>query len=156
MKPRPLAPLSQRAITLAGIVGVAIGWLAHRVWDSAYASSPAPLVSWLQPASLAVVGALLLLLAGITHKQIKERHLLEPQKAVNRLVLGRAGALAGALVAGAYLGYAISWLDYAGDPLAAQRIWLSLAAAAAGLLVVLGGLLLERACRIDPPEADHA
>lgn len=155
MRPKPLAPLSQRAITLAGIVGVVSGWFAHRVWDHAYAS-PAPLVSWLQPVSLAVIGGVLLLLAGITHRQLKERHLLDPQKAVNRLVLGRAGALVGALVTGGYLGYAISWLNYSGDPLASHRVWLSLAAAAAGLLVVLGGLLLERACRIDPPEADRA
>lgn len=152
---RPLAPLSQRAVSLAAIIGIACGWLAHRVWDHT-SSSPAPLVSWLQPVSLAVIGGLLLLLAGVTRKQIKERHLLEPQRAVNRLVLGRAGALVGALVTGGYLGYAISWLGYSGDPLASQRIWLSLAAAAAGLLVVLGGLLLERACRIDPPEADRA
>lgn len=155
MRPKPLAPLSQRAITLAGIVGVVSGWFAHRVWDHAYAS-PAPLVSWLQPVSLAVIGGVLLLLAGITHRQLRERHLLDPQKAVNRLVLGRAGALVGALVTGGYLGYAISWLNYSGDPLASHRVWLSLAAAAAGLLVVLGGLLLERACRIDPPEADRA
>ena len=155
MRPKPLAPLSQRAITLAGIAGVVSGWSAHRVWDHAYAS-PAPLVSWLQPVSLAVIGGVLLLLAGITRRQLKERHLLDPQKAVNRLVLGRAGALVGALVTGGYLGYAISWLNYSGDPLASHRVWLSLAAAAAGLLVVLGGLLLERACRIDPPEADRA
>jgi hypothetical protein len=106
--------------------------------------------------SLAVIGGVLLLLARITRRQVKERHLLDPQKAVNRLVLGRAGALAGAVVTGGYLGYAISWLNYAGDPLASHRVWLSLAAAAAGLVVVLGGLLLERACRIDPPEGDRA
>lgn len=150
-----LAPLSQRAISLAGIAGVASGWLLHRIWEHAYAS-PAPVVTWLQPISLGVIGAILVLLARITRKQIKERQLLEPHKAVNRLVLGRAGALAGALVAGGYLGYAISWLGYAGDPLALERIWLSIASAAAALLVVLGGLLLERACRIDPPEPDRA
>ncbi|BBH17788.1 hypothetical protein Back2_20750 [Nocardioides baekrokdamisoli] len=155
MKRQPLAPLSQRAITLAGVVGVACGWLAHRVWDGTNSTS-APLVSWLQPVSLAVIAAILLLLAVITRKQVRERHLLEPQKAVNRLVLGRAGALVGSLVTGGYLGYAISWLGYSGDPLASRRIWLSLAAAAAGLLIVVGGLLLERACRIDPPEADRA
>ena len=34
----------------------------------------------------------------------------EPHRAVNRLVLGRAGALVGALVAGGYAGYAVSWI----------------------------------------------
>jgi hypothetical protein len=99
---------------------------------------------------------LLLVLARITRKQVTEGHRLEPHQAVNRLMLGRASAVAGAMVAGAYLGYAISWLGYPGDPLAPQRVWLSIASASAAILVLVGGLLLERACRIDPPEPDHA
>jgi hypothetical protein len=148
-------PLSQRAVSLAAIFGVAFGWLLHRVWEWAY-DTPAPVITWIQPVGLVLVGALLLMLARITRRQVKEGHRLEPHKAVNRLVLGRASALAGAVAAGGYLGYAISWLGYPGDPLAHQRVWLSIASASAGVLVVVGGLLLERACRIDPPEGDHA
>ena len=66
---------------------------------------------------------------------------------MNRLVLARAGALVGALVAGGYAGYAVSWI---GDPaeLAGQRIIRSLVAVAAGVVIVVGALLLERACRV--------
>ena len=152
---QPLTPLSQKAVTIAAILGIAVGWILHRVWERAYASPP-PLVTWLQPVSLALIGVVLLLLARITRIQERERQVLEPQKAVNRLILGRAGAIVGALVAGGYLGYAISWLGYAGDPLAGQRIWLSVASMAAGVLITVGGLLLERACRIDPPEPESA
>ena len=66
---------------------------------------------------------------------------------MNRLVLSRAGALVGALVAGGYAGYALSWI---GDPaeLAGQRILRSLVAVAAGIVIVVGALLLERACQV--------
>jgi integral membrane sensor domain MASE1 len=78
------------------------------------------------------------------------RERLEPHQAVNRLVLARAGALVGALVAGGYAGYAISWI---GDPaeLAGQRILRSVIAVVAGVLIVVGALLLERACRVRKP-----
>ena len=72
---------------------------------------------------------------------------LEPHRAVNRLVLGRAAALVGALVAGGYAGYAVSWI---GDPaeLAGQRILRSAVAVAAGITTMVAALLLERACRV--------
>jgi sulfite exporter TauE/SafE len=72
---------------------------------------------------------------------------------VNRLVLARACAYVGCLVAGAYIGYAISWLGNGSD-LAAQRGIRSAVAGLAGILVVVAGLLLERACRV-PPEDDE-
>jgi hypothetical protein len=72
---------------------------------------------------------------------------LEPHRMVNRLVLARACALVGALVAGGYAGYAVSWLGVDAE-LAAQRAWRSAAAAAGGVAMVITSLLLERACRV--------
>ena len=46
----------------------------------------------------------------------------EPHHAVNRLVLAKSCALAGALVAGGYLGYALSWLGLTDAELAQQRM----------------------------------
>ena len=46
---------------------------------------------------------------------------LEPHQAVNRLVLARACALVGALVAGGYVGYALSWVGVDAE-LAGQRV----------------------------------
>ena len=87
-----------------------------------------------------------------TYRAVQVRHeRLEPHRAVNRLVLARAGALVGGLVAGCYAGYALSWV---GDPaeLAGQRIVRSLISVAAGVVIVVGALLLERACRVQRPE----
>ena len=78
---------------------------------------------------------------------------LEPHRAVNRLVLARACALVGALVAGGYVGYAVSWVGVDTE-LADQRVWRSAVAALAGVAIVITSLLLERACRVrsDPDE----
>ena len=92
--------------------------------------------------------------AWSTYRTLHRRHQrLQPHHAVNRLVLGqgvRAGRVV--LVAGGYLGYALSWLGShrrrAGPGTGAA---LAVGAAAAVLLVV-GSLLLERACRVGKDE----
>ena len=82
------------------------------------------------------------------------RERLDPHRAVNRLVLARACAFAGALVGGGYLGYAAAWVGDA-SPLADERITRSALAAVAGLVTVVASLLLERACRVRSDDAEH-
>ena len=147
-----LRPTSYAVVAAWGIGGLVLGWL----WKPAaeQLNGTAPVVSWAQPAALWLVAVVL----GITWWQTRSvvqvrRERLEPHRAVNRLVLARAGALVGALVAGGYAGYAVAWI---GDPaeLAGQRILRSVVAVLAGLAMVAGALLLERACRVrkDPPK----
>jgi hypothetical protein len=145
-----LRPLSYAVVTAWAVTGLVLGWLWHPVSERIFAT--APVVSWAQPAAL----WLIVLAIGITwwHTwrtvQVR-RERLEPHRAVNRLVLGRAGALVGALVAGGYAGYAVSWI---GDPaeLAGQRILRCVVAVVAGVAIAAGGLLLERACRVRTPD----
>jgi hypothetical protein len=97
----------------------------------------------------AVVGAS----AYLTRRVVRrDRSSLAHHQAVNRLVLGKACALAGALVTGGYLGYALAQLGV-DEPAADTRLWRSLVAALAGLAVCVAALLLELACRV-PPEDD--
>jgi hypothetical protein len=79
---------------------------------------------------------------------------LSPHQAVNRLVLARACAYVGALAGGVYIGYAVSWLGVSSTELAGQRAFRAACAGVSGVLIVVGGLLLERACRV-PPEDDE-
>ncbi len=73
----------------------------------------------------------------------RNRFDLAPHQAVNRLALGKACAIAGAFLVGAYLGYALAQLGV-GDPSSTTRLWRScLAALAAG--VVMGAALLSGA-----------
>ena len=150
--PEPrLQPTSAATVGGSIMVGLVAGWLLHPVADRV--GTP-PVVSWLQPIALFFVGAVLLSAALVTHRALHvRREWLEPHRAVNRLVLARACVVVGGLVAGGYAGYAVSWLGVPGE-LADDRIVRSLVAAAAGVVIVVGALLLERACRVrkDPDE----
>jgi hypothetical protein len=141
-----LRPTSVGLVTAWAVGVLVLGWLWKRVAEEV--TGTAPVVSWAQPAALWLVAVAIGITWWQTHRAVQVRHeRLEPHRAVNRLVLARAAALVGALVAGGYAGYALAWL---GDPaeLAGQRILRSVVAVLAGVAMVAGALLLERACRV--------
>ncbi|GAB2871514.1 DUF3180 domain-containing protein [Nocardioides pacificus] len=143
---RRLQPTSWQALLGWGLAGLVGGWAVRPLFE--WISGTAPLVTWLQVSALLLVAVLLAVTAWLTWRVVHVRHeRLEPQQAVNRLVLARACALVGALVAGGYLGYALSWVG-ASAQLADQRVVRSLVAAAAGVAIAITSLLLERACRV--------
>ena len=145
-----LRQLGPGAVVVALCLGLVVGWLVRRA--AAYVGTPAPLVSWTQAAVLFLAAAILGVLAWHTRRALDGRlQRPEPHRLVNRLVLARASAIAGAFVAGGYLGYAVSWLGV-GAELAGERATRSLLAGLGGLLVLMMSLWLERACRV--PGAD--
>jgi hypothetical protein len=142
-----LRPTSARALTVCVVAGLVLGWAVHPVLVAV--SGRPPLVSWAQALALVLVAAIMAFLAWHTWQTVQVRGArLEPHQAVNRLVLARACALAGALVAAGYVGYAVSWL---GDASQHADRWMarSLVAAAGAAGVTLASLALERACRTD-------
>lgn len=142
-----LRPTSPGALTACAVLGLVGGWALHPLM-SRLAGGP-PLVSWAQALALVLVAAIMVFLAWQTWQTVQvRRERLEVHQAVNRLVLARACALCGALVAAGYLGYAISWLGDASQ-YADRWILRSLVAAAAAGVVTLASLALERACRTD-------
>jgi sulfite exporter TauE/SafE len=148
-----IRPTSATVVTAWGVAGMVGGWVLHPFAEQV--NGTAPVVSWAQPAALLLLALTVGVTAWHTWRSVQvRRERLEPHRAVNRLVLGRAAALVGAFVAGGYLGYAVSWIGVDAE-LAGQRILRSLVAVVAGVLLVVGGLLLERACRVrsDRPEA---
>lgn len=147
--PRPgsLRPTTGRALTIAAVTGLVGGWASHPLVDR-WTGQP-PLVSWTQSLALVLVGSIMSFLAWHTWMTVQVRGgWLEPQRAVNRLVLARACALGGALVAAGYAGYAVSWL---GDESQRADQWITRAVVAAlgAGVVTLASLVLERACRAD-------
>jgi H+/Cl- antiporter ClcA len=144
--PGRLRPTSPASITAWAVVGLVCGWLLHPVAEEVRGT--APVVTWVQPLTLLLVAAILGWTAWVTYRAVQvRRERLLPHQAVNRLVLARACVLVGALVAGGYLGYAVSWLGIDSD-LAQQRLVRSLLATAAGVLICVGAVALERACRV--------
>ena len=150
-----LRPISGGALTGWAITGLVAGWLLRRLAESWWGH--APVVTWLQPLALLLVVLVIGGTAWATRRSLQGRSgRLEPLYAVNRLVLGRTCALAGALVAGGYAGYALSWLGIANDPLAGQRVLRSAICAVLGLLIGVAGILLERACRVHDDDTNRS
>ena len=145
-EPGHLRPTSGAALAGCAVVGLALGWLIHPL--ALRAGGTAPVVTWVQALVPVFVAALIGFVAWHTWRTLQVHRIpMEPHRAVNRLVLGRACALVGALVAGGYAGYAVSWLGDAAE-LAEQRVTRSAVAAVGGIAIVVASVLLERACRV--------
>ena len=130
------------------LTGLVLGWLLRPV--SIELGGVAPRVSWLQVLALFFVALILGSVAWSTYSSLHKRHQrIEPHRAVNRLVLAKSCALAGAMVAGVYFGYALSWVGVTAAELANERMTHSLLAGLASVLIVAGSLFLERACRVN-------
>jgi hypothetical protein len=145
--------MSPAGLCIVAAVALVAGWVFHQVADTD--TGLPPQVPWTQPLALFLVAAILGGTAWTTRRTITQHPgRLSPHQAVNRLVLARACAYVGALAAGFYIGYAVSWLGVTSSDLAGQRAFRAACAGVSGILVVVGGLLLERACRV-PPEDDE-
>lgn len=147
-----LRPTSAAALTVCAVAGLVIGWGIHPLLVRL--TGRPPLVSWTQALALVLVAGIMAFLAWQTWQTVQvRRERLDPQQAVNRLVLARACALGGTLVAAGYVGYAVGWV---GDASQFADRWIlraTVAALGAGG-VALASLVLERACRADggPPQ----
>lgn len=142
---------SAAAVAGFAVVGLVLGWLLRPV--SVAVNGTAPTVSWLPAVTLLFVALIVGWLAWSTFRTVhRRRGHLEPHHAVNRLVLAKACAIAGALFSGGYFGYALSWLGLTEGALAHERMVHAVLAGVAGVLLVVGSLLLERACRVSQDE----
>lgn len=145
LSPHHLTPIGPGPLVALAVVGAVTGWLFRDVADALGSASP---VSWLQVAALAFLAAALGVVARQTRRMVRSTEVtLDPERMVNRLVLARAATVVGALLAGGYTGYALTWLDAHPD-LVWPRVGVALAAAVAGVTVLLAGKWLEWACRV--------
>jgi hypothetical protein len=153
-EPRPgghVRSTSAGSLVGCALLGLVLGWALRPV--SIRMNGTAPTVGWLPVLALVFVAVVVASVAWSTYRSLQRRHEhLLPQHAVNRLVLAKSCALAGALVAGGYFGYALSWLGLTDAELARQRVLHALVGGMAGAALVVGSLLLERACRVSPED----
>lgn len=145
-----LRPTSGASLAVAAVVGLVFGWLLRPVMVRV--NGTAPFVTWVQALALVFVAAVLAYVAWHTWQTIHvHRRRLPAGRDVNRLVLARASALVGALAAGGYAGYGVTWLGDASE-LADERLLRCAVAAVGGLVMMIASLLLERACRVPSEE----
>jgi hypothetical protein len=136
-----------RALAIAGLFGGLGGWLVVVVSNAM--DMVAPEVPWSAPIALWLAAAAVGILAYSTYQRIQvRRHFIEPQRAVAYLVLGKASALAGALIAVGYLVFGLFFVSRLDAASPRDRVIHSAVAALAGVAVCIAGLLLERACII--------
>lgn len=142
-----------RALVVAAMFGGLAGWLLV-VTVNAF-DLTAPEVPWTAPLGLIVVTVLVGALAYSTYQRIQvRRERMEPSRAVALLVLGKASALAGAVVAGGYLAYALLFLSRFDAAAPRDRVIRSAVAVLAGVALCAMGLLLERACKVPRKDED--
>ena len=145
---------SPRALAVAAIFGALSGWLI--VAASNGFDLVAPQVPWTAPIGVLIIAGLVGVLAYTTHTRIQVRkERMDPQRAVAYLVLGKASALAGALIAGGYLAYALMFVTRMDADAPRDRVIRSAVAVVAGVGLAVAGLLLERACRVPGPGAEE-
>lgn len=143
------------AVFLAGgLLGFGLARVSERL-------GAAPQIQWAAVYGLAAIAVVLFGLAFVTYR-IVHRGLgrLDPHRAVNLLLLAKASALVGALLAGGYLGFGLQFVGQMDALLPRERVIRGVAAAAAGLVIMVAALLLERACRVprrdnDPRDDDQ-
>lgn len=148
-----MRPTSAAALAVAALLGALVGGSVTPLVEAS--GRVAPGVPWSTVLTLAFVGMVLFALAWTTWRSLRREpgssvRPVDPQRAVALLVLGRSCALGGAVVFGGYLAFALGFLGDAA-PLPQERLLRGLLAAAAAVLVVAGGMLLERSCRVPGP-----
>lgn len=143
-------PTGHAVLAVLVAVGLVLGWLLRA--GALRLGLPQPPVTWPAVGLIAFLAAALLGTAWATRRVVRrDRTRLAAHQAVNRLVLGKACALVGALLLGGYAGYALAQLGV-GTPAAEQRLLRSALAALAALAMTGAALLLEHACRVRGPE----
>ncbi|MGN6251172.1 MAG: DUF3180 domain-containing protein [Marmoricola sp.] len=129
-------------------LGLVAGWVVRPL--SLRAGAAEPHVGW---TTVGVVWFLASIVAGAawtTWRMGRARVRLEPHRAVNRLVLGKACALVGAALAGGYAGFALAHLNVPDAGQASTQLLHAAIAALGGVAMLVAALLLELACRVPP------
>ncbi len=146
-----VSPTPRRALAVAALFGALGAWLLVVTADALGLIPPS--VPWTAPVAVALTAALVGALAYSTHQRIQvRRERIEPQRAVAFLVLGKASALGGALVAAGYLVFGLMFLTRFEAASSRDRVIRSAFTVLAGVALMVTGLALERACKVPRDE----
>ncbi|MGH3357938.1 MAG: DUF3180 domain-containing protein [Nocardioidaceae bacterium] len=149
--PPRLRRLSAATLAIVAAIGLVVGRAIRPVLE--HLDRIAPTVPWTASFALFFLAAVLGWLAYSTYQSLHKRHeRIAADRAIRLLVLAKASALVGALTAGGYIGFALSFADAMGTALGQERVIHAGVTAVAGIAAVVAALLLERACEV--PKGD--
>lgn len=150
-----IGPTRLRVLAVAALLSGAVAWAGVRI---VYAhGGDLPFVPWTVPAALAAWAALVVALAANLRRRLSGDPGLRPfppLMAARLLAVAKASAYAGALLAGMYGGFALVLLPDR-EMFATSRLVVTLLSSVAALAVAVAGLVLERCCRVKPPEDEQ-
>ncbi len=135
------------------VVGGVISWAAQALLTTAGSPSFVPPVTF--GVAVGLVGMILVALAWPIRRYVRRHPGAKPVDALyaTRVVLlGKAGALAGAFFAGATLGVTVSLVVRPVVP--EQAVAVTVVSVVGAILLTLGGVVAERWCTV-PPESDE-
>lgn len=149
--PEPRLKFAGPRLVVVGLVlGLLLGWLAVSLF--ALLNSVLPVTPWTMSLLLVLMAA-----AAAVGAVWLRRRLDDPtgrpdfEVPLAALVLGRSMLVTGLLLTGGHIAYVIAQLARLDIPLYQERAIAGSGAVVAGALFAVGGYLLERACRAEPP-----
>lgn len=144
-----LRPVTAALVGRWLVLGALVGWLVVTLFD--LLEQPLPVTPWTMSAMLAALGVGAAVYAHQLRGQVADpARRPSTEQAVGSWVVARTMVVVGLLLAGGHLAYALSQSLHLDIALARRRAVFALVAVAASAVFVLGGWLLERACRVPP------
>ena len=151
---KPHAGVHVTTLLVAGLLTAVVAWIGLRlVLGAANVTDP----TWIGVVVMVFLGGGLLV-AGWQVKQVRDgaaERSLSPLRAARTLVLGQAGALTGAVLAGWYVANVLTLLPDSDVDSQQGRIWILAAHVVAAVLLAAAGMLVQRWCRVHPPDEDE-
>lgn len=151
-----MTPTKPSLLIVLAVLATAFGWAIVRLFSTWTGSSfPVP---WTASATLALFAVALFIWGLLIRPRIlrkKGTKPISPFIAARTAALAMAASRTGALVAGFYAGIAIDLSSRLDNPVWRDRMWLSLAAVGAAVLLVLAALWLEYICRLRLDDDDE-
>jgi hypothetical protein len=145
---------SPAALALLALGGGVVAFLA----ELAIAASGLPII--IPPISLSftlvAIGVIVVLLAWPIHRAVRATvtvH-IDPFRAMRVAVLAKASAFSGALFTGAGIGLLLYLLSRSVAPVSTS-LWLAIAMAGGGLILLIAGLVAEYFCVLPPDDRDN-
>jgi len=147
--------LRWRTLLLVAVCAAVLSWAGLGALDSrGGAALPLP---WTAPVALVVL-AVAVISAGWPVRRWNQGHRdrpLDALRAARAAVLARAAGVTGAALAGGYAGMALVLLPTVDIEPRRARLLLALGAAVASIVLSVAGIVVERWCRLPPPDTDE-
>lgn len=142
---------SLRIVAGLVVLGVAIGWTLLSLLRTTMTAVPQ--LSWSVAGGLGVLAVALFSGAWYVYDRVHRKGFgVNALLAFRLLLFAKASTLVGAIACGGYTGFGLRRISLLGDGISNEQVIIALVSAGAAALVVVGAVLLERACKV--PEDD--